>query len=212
MTPRWVSTWLVVLAVVLVAQGAAHAIAVFGFGSYTSVVDLNANDSIPDILSTLAIAAAAVGAARLGRSHTGYEAESWALSVLLLLVVAADIVHTGIESVSALGASVALVLVGVAILVWRVVRRTSRPVPALLQGGLACLAGSLAVSFVFHRVDGYLDVARADVVYEGKVILKQGFELAGWWLMALGLWAARPRPVTGPSAQLLPERSTIIRS
>ena len=212
MTPRWVSIWLVVLAVVLVAQGAAHAIAVFRFGSYTSVVDLNANDSIPDILSTLAIAAAAVGAARLGRSDTGHEAESWALSVLLLLVVAADIVHTGIESASALGAVVALVLAGVAFLVWRLVRRTSRPVSALLQGGLACLLGSLAVSFVFHRVDGYLEVARGDVVYEGKVILKQGFELAGWWLMALGLWAASPRPVTGLSADPLHERSTITRS
>ena len=153
MTPRWVSIWLVVPAVVLVAQGVAHAIAVFGVGSYTSVVDLNANDGIPDILSTLAIAAAAVGAAGLGRSHTGYEAESWVLSVLLLLVVAADIVHTGIESVSALGAAVAVVLAGVAILVWRVARRTSHPVSALLQVGLASLVGSLVVSFVFHRVD-----------------------------------------------------------
>lgn len=213
MTPRWgwVTTSLVALVIVLVAQGVAHAIAVFGFDSVTSVVDLNANDGVPDIVSTLAIAAAAIGAARLGRSDPARRAGSWALCGLLLLVAVADIVHTGIESLSALGVAVALVLAGVVVLTWRIARRTGRPVATLLEAGLACLVGSVVVAFVFHRVDGYLDVARGDVVYEGKAILKQGLELAGWWLMALGLWAAVP-PATDPSVAPLGDDSALARS
>ena len=57
----------------------------------------------------------------------------------------------------------------------------------------------------------YVDVARGDVVYEGKAILKQGLELAGWWLIALGLWAAVP-PVTDPSAAPLGDDSALARS
>jgi hypothetical protein len=187
---NWMRLGLVGLVVALVAQSIAHAVAVFVFDSYSSVVDLNVNDSAPDVLSTLAIIAAALGAARLAHPQVADRREAWALAALLTLVVAADIAHTGTESMSVVGALVALALAGVAVLVVRLARASRRQVALLLYGGLGCLVGSLAVSFVFHRVDGYLDVARGDVVYESKIILKQGLELAGWWLVALGSWLA----------------------
>jgi amino acid transporter len=187
---NWVRLGLVGLVVALVAQSIAHAVAVFVFDSYSSVVDLNVNDSAPDVLSTLAIIAAALGAARLAHSQVADRREAWVLAALLTLVVAADIAHTGTESMSVVGALVALALAGVAVLVVRLARASRRQVALLLYGGLGCLVGSLAVSFVFHRVDGYLDVARGDVVYESKIILKQSLELAGWWLVALGSWLA----------------------
>jgi amino acid transporter len=187
---NWVRLGLVGLVVALVAESIAHAVAVFVFDSYSSVVDLNVNDSAPDVLSTLAIIAAALGAARLAHSQVADRREAWVLAALLTLVVAADIAHTGTESMSVVGALVALALAGVAVLVVRLARASRRRVALLLYGGLGCLVGSLAVSFVFHRVDGYLDVARGDVVYESKIILKQGLELAGWWLVALGSWLA----------------------
>jgi hypothetical protein len=197
---------LLALAVVLVAQSLAHAVAVFGFDSYSSAVDLNVNDSVPDVLSTLAILAAALAAAMLARSRVAHEREAWALAGLLVLIVVADVAHTGTESVSGVGALVTLVLAVVAVLVWRIALGSGRVAALLLYAGLGCLVGSLAVSFVFHRVDGFLDVVRGDVVYEAKIILKQGLELAGWWLVALGCWAAvtpaEARPVVDDGAPL----------
>jgi hypothetical protein len=193
---------LAALAVVLVGQSVAHAVAVFGFDSYSSVVDLNRNESVPDIFSTVAILAAALAAAMLARSRAVHHREAWALAGLLVLVAVVDVAQTDTESVSGVGALVTLVLAAVAVLIWRTARASGRSAALLLYGGLGCLVGSLAVAFVYHRVDGYFDPARGDVVHEAKIILKQGLELAGWWLAALGLWyAATPVAVRSKATE-----------
>jgi TRAP-type mannitol/chloroaromatic compound transport system permease large subunit len=185
----WVRLGLLALVVVLLAQTTAHAIAFLVSDTYDSRVDLNASNSLPDLVSTAALVAAVLGAAMVARSHVARAAEAWTLATLLGLTVVADVVHAGAESLSVAGAVIVLGLGVAAVLIWRLARTSSPQTARLLDAALVCLIGSLAVSFVFHRVDGWLAVSRGDVVYEVKVILKQGLELAGWWLLALGLWS-----------------------
>jgi hypothetical protein len=186
----WIVLGLLGLVVALLVQTTAHAIAFLVSDSYDLRVDLNASNSVPDLVSTAALVAAVLGAAMVARAHPARAVEAWMLAALLGLTVVADVVHAGAESLSVSGAAIVLGLAVAALLIWRLARTSPRQTARLLDAGLLCLIGSLAVSFVFHRVDGWLAVARGDVVYEGKVMLKQGLELAGWWLLALGLWSA----------------------
>jgi hypothetical protein len=188
--PSWVRLGVLVLAVVVVAQSVAHAFAFLIDDTYDSNVDLNASNSLPDIVSTAAIVTAVLGAVALGRTRVVRRPAALMLALLLALVVVADLAHTGAESFSLSGVALVLGLAVAAALIWRVARAAPRHAARLLDAGLLCLIGSLAVSFLFHRVDGWLAVTRGDVLYELKVIVKQGLELAGWWLVALGLWSA----------------------
>jgi len=190
MTQSWVRLGLLGLVVALLVQTTAHAIAFLVSDTYDSRVDLNASNSLPDLVSTAALVAAVLGAAMVARSHVARAVEAWTLAVLLGLTVIADVIHAGAESLSVSGAAVVIGLAVSAVLMWRLARTSPPQTAGLLDAALLCLIGSLAVSFVFHRVDGWLAVGRGDVVYEVKVMLKQGLELAGWWLLALGLWSA----------------------
>ena len=203
MTPdrNWLRVGLVALAVVLFAQSVAHAIAVFAFGSYTSEVDLDRNNSLFDVVSVVVIMAGALAAVGIGRTRrlALHEAEPWILAGLFVFLAVADVVRTGTESVSATGGVVALGFAAFAFVIWRVARSAGGQAAFLLVTGLACLVGSLVVSFVFHRVvNDFLDLSRGDVLYEMKLMVKEGLELTGWWLIALGLWVAVPaRAVEG---------------
>lgn len=197
MTSR-VRLGLVALAVVLVAQSVAHVVAVFALDSYTSVVDLNRNDGIPDVISTLAILAAAICAARLGAIDGSVD--GWMLAGILGFVAAADVVHTGVESLGVVGVAVAIALLVVAALLGRIARTSSRQVATLLLAGVSCLVASVAIGFVFRLADRYMDMERGDVVYEAKIVVKQGLELAGWWFVVLGLVDAARRRVVRDGA------------
>jgi hypothetical protein len=191
-TPHRVpNIWLgiVLTLVVVVGQILTQAIDFGLFQLRIGVLNSNNHASIFGVASMAAQALAALAAA--GRSRESRWPTGWivlaALTGLLLVIRAGFSFH----AVLLLG-PVAMLFV----LVWYLTSNDPRPARALVRAGLAALAFSYFVHVFGPHVVAALGYAGNTWPYQVKGMLKHSAELAGWLLVAIGVFQGRPR--TGP--------------
>ena len=190
---------LAALALVVVVQSAAHLIAVGPLDSIDSIIDLDRSNGIPDVISTVLIAVAAGGAAALAWRTNGRERfAAWLLVACLVLIGVDDVVGVDRD----VSAAATLIVTGLAIAATAALTAAAHAAgrrPAVTMAvGLVALAGTLFIGQL-PELDQWFEQARGDTVIEVQILLKQGLELAGWGLVALGLWdeALRLSPEPG---------------
>jgi hypothetical protein len=192
-----------VLGVLVVAQSVTHLVVVLGLDRVGTFVDLDRSNGLPDILSTLALALAAVGAGLVaGRGRGPQRAAGIGLTAVLACLTLADLLHDGAHPSSRTGPYV-IALVLIAGLLLLVVAGASGT-RARLTFAVAALV--LAASFFgegLDRLDHWFERERGDPVAEAQIVAKEGLELLGWSLVALGLWdeALRRRAATPARAR-----------
>jgi hypothetical protein len=201
-TRKWlVRASLLAAALVIVAQSTAHLIATVGFGvcdatgfsECPSVFDLDHNNGISDLVSTAVIATAAVGAAVLGVRRRPREVAALALATILVLVTFDDALHLEDNGRTEYGLIVVGTIVCAAILTIRVALGVSRETRWLLLVGTALLALDAKTPYFYDQlmnIVGQPALVRGDLLYELGVVLDEAMELAGWTLLAVGLWDA----------------------
>ncbi len=178
--------WLLVTATLLVLQSVGHLLATGPFGTIDSLVDLDRSNGIPDVLSTIVIAIAAAGAAATAHRRRGWERLNAVLLAVCVCVVAVDDVVGLDRDVTAF---VTLTLTGLAILAAAALAAAGGGVRAAitLLAGLAALAATLFVGEL-PDLEQWFERARGDTIIELQIVAKQGLELGGWALVALGAW------------------------
>jgi hypothetical protein len=179
---------LAVIAQLAIAQTVAHLVVVLDAGRIGTIVDLDRSNGLPDIVSTLALALATVGAGLVACWGTGGRTRAaGGLAAVLAVLTLADILHDGAHPKSPSGAYV-IGLVIVAGVLLTVVGRSCAP---RTRATLVIAGATLVCSFLvtgLDRVNHWFERARGDPIAEYQIVAKEGLELVGWSLVALGLW------------------------
>jgi hypothetical protein len=198
---RLIATALVAGALLVVAQSIAHRIVTVGlgacdatgFGPCPSVLDLDHDNGVSDIVSTVVIAAAGIGAGVLGVRRWPHETAALALAALLLLVTFDDALHLEDNTRNVYGLVVVGTIVCGAVLTIRVAATVPSGARWLLLLGTALLALDAKAPFLYDQLMnrvGQPALVRGDLLYELGVVLDEAMELTGWALVAIGLWDA----------------------
>lgn len=185
-------TGLAVALIVFAVQSAIGMALALGLNSYNSVFDLDRNNGIPDLLSTAAILAAALGAVELAVPPAGVRWQPTALA-LLLSVIALDDVMQEEAGNDVWGVSVVVTLVAFTLLLLAVAREAPRRARLMILIGVSLLAVAVKNAYEYDQFLNLLgrgDQLRGDFDYELGIVLKQGLELLGWSFVATGIWAA----------------------
>lgn len=207
---------LAALIVVLILQSAVGFIKPLAFDSFSSgpfgrpdrlvFLDLDRNNGLPDLVSTLAIVAAAVGALILARFDKAFRPQAAALSALLLIIALEDVMQNEAGSTSESALFVAAIVLTAAVLIVAALRRAPFRVGLCLLLGLVSLGLAVRGAYTYDQLLNVLgrgDEQRGEFDYELGIVIKQALELAGWSLVAIGLWAtafaARARSETLPT-------------
>jgi hypothetical protein len=183
---------LVIPLVVLVAQSAIGLFAALVLNSYDSLLDLDRNNGIPDLLSTAAILAAAFGAVELAAAG---RTERWlaaALAFLLALCALDDLLQQEASRASRWGESVIATLVTLTLLIIAIARKAPRGPRLMLLIGLCLLVVAVKNAYEYDQLLNVLgrgDEQRGEFDYELGIVFKQGLEFLGWSLVATGVWA-----------------------
>jgi hypothetical protein len=212
-------------AFLIVVQSLAHLVATVrlgacdatGFSECPSVFDLDHNNGIWDLVSTAVIAASALGAAALGVRRRPRDVAALALAAVLFLLTVDDTLHLGDNARNVYGAIVLGTTLCAATLTIRVAVGVPGSTRWFLLLGIALLALDVKAPFLYDQlmnVVGQPALARGDLLYEIGIVLDEAIELAGWTLLAVGLWdaALAARPVeathrtsrTGPGLDISP--------
>jgi len=197
--PTFVRAALVAGLALVAAQSGAHMLVTLGgnigFGEADSAFDLDKSNGIPDVVSTLLLVAAAVGAVVLaGKNRFGRSPA--ALAAALFVVATADALHTGNGTVTYRLIVIATLLVTGALATW-VALRTRGATRACIFVGLALLVLDVKAPYLYDQLMnavGQPALRRGDFLYELGVVLDEGMELMGWVLVAVGLWGAALAP------------------
>ena len=186
-------------------QSGLHLAVVLGDDRVGSLFDLDRSNGVPDVISTLVLAAAFGGAAGLAACAVGRERMRAAgLAVMLGGLTAADAAHVGPHPSSVLAWLVItlVVLTGV-LLAFAAVAWSDRS-----RVAVAVAACTLAASFLVNALDRLdaqrFERERGDAIAEYQIVVKEGLELLGWSLVALVLWdeaARRRRAVKAPATE-----------
>jgi hypothetical protein len=198
---RLVTASLLVAALFIVAQSVVHLIATVrfgvcdatGFAECPSIFDLDHNNGIADLVSTAVIATAALGAAVLGAGRRPSELAALALAAVLFLVTLDDALHLKDNVGTASGVIVVGTILCAAALTMRVAVGVSRETRWLLLVGTAILALDAKTPYLYDQLMnavGRPALGRGDLLYELGIVLDEAMELAGWTLLAVGLWDA----------------------
>jgi hypothetical protein len=181
--------WTVVGVIVgaVVTQSLIHLVVVLGEHRVGTIVDLDRSNALPDVLSTIILGGAATAAIVLVRSRSNpHRSASAALAVLLVVLTLADAVHDGAHPHTTIGKTVIGAVCGVGLLLVVV----GRDAPVRCRRTMVVAGTLLATSFLvtgLDRFDVWFERERGDVVSEAQIVAKEGFELAGWSLVALAL-------------------------
>jgi hypothetical protein len=196
---RACAAWVGVTAVLLLLQSAAHLAVVLDEGRIGTIVDLDRSNGLPDLVSTLVLGVAAVGATLAARAEHGRgRVVAAALSILLVALTFADAVHDGAHPASDAGWLVITTVGAVAVLLAVTAGSMSLRGRLTLCAAAAALAGSFLVDGLEQIDPGRFQRKRGDPITEYQVVAKEGLELLGWSLVALALWdeALRRRGTT----------------
>ena len=179
--------------VLFTVQSAISLVASLRFHSYDSVLDLERNNAIPDLVSTAVIVAAALGAVALALKVRRSRRQATVLAVLLTLAALDDLLQVEAGAAGAWGRTVFPTVVAAALLIgWIALQAPPRPRLTLLAG-IFLLAVAVKNAYEYDQLLNLLgrgDEQRGELDYELGIVLKQGLELFGWSLVATGLWAA----------------------
>lgn len=186
---RWTFSAIVIAIAGLVAvQSVVHLVLTVGLGRLDTILDLDRSNGLPDVLSTVALAAGAAGAVDLARRDAGTRRTAAGVAAgLLAALTVADLMHDGAHPFRRAGPFViGLVLTSAALLAFIGIRaswraRVTLVVATVLLGWSFLIAG-------LGRLDARFDRDRGEVVAEYQIVAKEGFELLGWSLVALALW------------------------
>jgi hypothetical protein len=199
---RMFAAWLTAIVGVAVLQSVVHLAVVLGAGWIGTLVDLDRSNSIPDLASTAALAAAAYGATLIARgAHGGRRIVAAVLAIALAVLTLADLIHDGPHPASVVGWLVIAVVVGAGLLLTVLAGACDARAHITLA-----VAGCLLVSsFLVNGLDQYdqwFERKRGDHLREYEIVAKEGLELLGWSLVALALWdeALRRRAAAVPDA------------
>jgi hypothetical protein len=191
---------LIVGALVVVAQSVAHLVVTVGLGACDatgfapcpSTFDLDHNNGISDVVSTIVIGVAAAGAAVLGATRRG-DRRALTLASVLVLITFDDAFHTE-DNLGSLHGVVVLGTIAVAALLTIWVAASSPPQCRwFLWLGTGLLALDVKMPFLYDQLMntiGQPSLLRGDLLYELGVVLDEAMELAGWILIGIGLWDA----------------------
>ena len=198
---------MLVLVLLLVAQSAAGLIGSLGLHSYDSLLDLDRNNGVPDLISLGVIALAALGAAACAARLDGARFLSGILSIILASVGLIDLLQADHDLRSKGGAMVLVMLALAALLIAAVSLAMTSTQRLLSLASLCLLVVAGLGGEMYDRVSRSADLShsRGDVVYEIKIVAKQGSELVGWGLLAIALWAAASRRGPHLTASASPE-------
>jgi hypothetical protein len=181
-----------VAVVLIVAQSLSDLLNLWLADLTVRAFDIDANNSVFDVISTVAIGAAALAATALAWRDAAHRIESAALAALLVVAAVADGLQLG-GNVVRDGSTKILyltLLAGVALAWW--VARIGPPLARrAVRVGIVCLVLSIVVDTVFHELNEplHLWLRRGDAGHEVFTLVKQGLELGGWVLVATGLYA-----------------------
>lgn len=181
--------WIAVTIAACVVQSILHLTTGVGHDRFGSLFDLDRSNGVPDVVSTLVLGVAAVGAAALAVVAGGRErALAAGLAVVLAVLASADAAHEGPHPSSLAGWLVIAVVVLAAVFL------------AVAAGGwngrsrvtIALAACALGASFFVNALDRLdprrFEAARGEPIAEYQIVAKEGLELLGWSLVALVLW------------------------
>jgi cell division protein FtsW (lipid II flippase) len=192
---RVIRAGVVTTLLLFVLQSVAGLVASLHFRSYNSGFDLNRNNAIPDVLSTAAILAAALGAIALAARVTRDRWQARALAILLAVVALDDLLQKEAGDANAWNVSVIITLALTTFLILAIATRVPRRAGVTLLIGLCLLVAAVKNAGLAPYDDRLLialthsDEQRGDLGYELDIVLKQGLELFGWSLVAIGIWA-----------------------
>jgi hypothetical protein len=178
----------------LAVQSVAHLAASIHFHSYDSLLDLDRNNGIPDVLSSVMIVTAAFGALALAASSPRDRWQAGALALLLAIVAFDDVSQKEAGNANAWAMSVIMTLALTTLLVLTITRRAPRSAALALLVGLGLLVAAVKNAYVapydqLLEMLGHSGEQRGHLDYELGIVLKQGLEFLGWSLVAIGLWA-----------------------
>jgi hypothetical protein len=183
------------------AQSLGHLLATFGFGSCdgiefgtcSSPFDLDRSNGLPDVGSTVVIAAATLGAGVLAARNRAARVPAALLALALLLVGTDDALHARDNASSSFGIVVIATLVASFTLAAWVASLVPRVASLCLGAGVALLALDVKMPFAYDQlmnVVGQPWLGRGDVLKELGIVLDEAMELFGWVLVTTGLWEA----------------------
>jgi hypothetical protein len=176
----------IVLTLVVVGQVLTQAIDFGFFQLRIGLLNSNNHASIFGVASLAAQALAALAAA--GRSRASRRSTEWIVLAALTLLLLVARVGFSFRAVLLLG-PVALLFV----LVWYLTSDDPGPARAVVRAGLAALVFSYVVHVFGPHVVAALGYAGNTWPYQVKGMLKHSAELAGWLLVAIGVFQGRPR-------------------
>lgn len=181
--------WLATILGVTLLQSAVHLELVLADGQVGSIADLDRSNGLPDLVSTVALAAATVAAILLARVEVGRRrALTRALAFALTGLTLADAVHDGPHPASSLGWLVIATVVITGVLLVGVAMAAASLTRVVLGVAGCALVASFCVN-ALDQVDALrFERERGDPIAEYQIVAKEGLELLGWSLVALALW------------------------
>lgn len=191
-----------VIVALVVVQSTVHLAITLDAGRIDTFVDLDRSNGLPDIVSTIALVAGSAGALMLSRRETGRGlSSSLVASALLGALTLADFLHDGAHPFRRVGPLVIVLAVAALSLLALIGLRSSRRTTVTLAAAAILLAASF-LSAGLDRLDHWFVRERGDPITEYQIVAKEGLELLGWSLVALGLWneALHRRSLTGRTA------------
>ena len=202
------AAWVLVIVLVGVVQSIVHLAVVLGSDRIGTLVDLDRSNGLPDLASSIVLAAAAVGAAALASvGPKRLRLLTATLGVTLAALTLADVVHDGPHPSSAVGWSVIAVVAIAGPILGLIAAGASGRVRATLVAAVGLLAASFFIN-ALDQIDAQrFERERGDSTAEYQIVAKEGLELLGWSFVALALWdetlrrrRARGRVVTTPAS------------
>jgi hypothetical protein len=202
--PRGVfAAWIGVTLGLVLLQSVVHLTVVLRLHRTGTMVDLDRSNGIPDVVSLLALGAAASGAMVAARCEVGSRRAAISiLAGLLASVTIADLAHTGPHPSSNLGWLVIAASISAVLVLVCIAARFGSAGQAMIAAGVIALAASFVVHGLSKLSPERFAQERPDAVNEYQIATKEGLELLGWSLVALALWdeALARRDAIRPSA------------
>jgi hypothetical protein len=202
------AAWVTVVVGLVVAQSLGHLVETLEFGRLDSLLDVERSNGAPDIVSTVSLLVASVGATALACFETGLRRRLAAgAAVLLAALTLADTLHDGAHPAHAVGRLVIALVVCTVVLLAVIAATGGRRTRTTIAVAALLLAGSSLTDSLDHLAKA-LQRGRGDAVEEVQIVTKEGLETLGWSLVALALWdealrrrAAERRVFTTPASR-----------
>jgi len=176
------------VALLVAAQSAVHLFVVLRLHRMGTFVDLDRSNGLPDIVSTIALALAALGAGAVARRESDVQrVAASCLAAVLTVLTLADLFHDGAHPSSAKGWYVIVFVAVAAALLGVVGLGAGTRCRATLAVAVLVLASSFFVTGL-DRLNHRFQRARGEKTAEFEIVSKEGLELLGWSLVALALW------------------------